>query len=158
MAGTGRGYQIWPETCSWGSLDAFSYLYRWYISFRSKDMHISKFWFFDDFGDFDDFTQFYQNWSKSPKIHNFQKSISFDLNEIYHRYRYEKASKDPREHVSGHNWFTRPLPAGPGHYEYHAIMPNFTKSSKNPIFSIFQILSGSGRKSAIWGLESVRKR
>ena len=95
-------------------------------------------------------SEFHKKSSKIQKIRFFQKLISFDLNEIYHRYRYEKASNDPREHVSGHYRFIRPLPAAPGHYEYRVIMPNFTKSSKNPIFSIFQILSGSGRKCHIW--------
>ena len=69
---------------------------------------------------------------------------------MWHRYRYEKASKDTGECIFDDYTCIQPLPATPGHCECHAIMPNFTKSSKNPIFSIFQILSGSGWKCYIW--------
>ena len=87
---------------------------------------------------------------KSSKNQNFEICISFDLNEIYHRYRYEKASKDHQEHVSGHIWYPQPLPATPGHCEYQQISRIFIKSSKNTIFSIFEILYQSGRKCHIW--------
>ena len=40
VAGSDRGYYLWSETCSPGSLDTFSYLNRWYISSRSKHMTI----------------------------------------------------------------------------------------------------------------------
>ena len=44
----------------------------------------------------------------------------------------------------------RPLPAGPGHNIHTAVQVNFAKISKKSIFSIFPILSRSGRKCDIW--------
>ena len=66
-------------------------------------------------------------------------AIHFDLIEICHWYRYEKASKSIGEHVSGHNWYPRPLPATPGHYIYRPIMPKLQKPPQNQIFWIFHI-------------------
>ena len=87
--------------------------------------------------------------SKIGKIREIQMVIFFDLDEIYHRFRYEKVSNDPGEHVSDHKQYTRPLPATPGHYKYRPILPKLSKSPKNPFFWIFQILSRSGRKCHI---------
>ena len=67
VAGSGRGYQSWPETCSRESLDAFSYLYRWHISIRSKDIAFWKFWIFNVFDDFDEIGQNHEKSSKQWK-------------------------------------------------------------------------------------------